>query len=88
MDAKGEVKVLEGDGVGGKTGELIGELGKRGEVLLQRDVEGIRVFKVDGDLQDVSVEAMTVQEFKEQPRGAWGGSPRWLWQKAYLGESR
>lgn len=50
MDAEGQVEVLEGDGVGGEAGELVGELGEGGEVLLQGDVEGVGVFEVDGDL--------------------------------------
>lgn len=49
MDAEGQIEVLEGDGVGGEAGELVGELREGGEVLLQGDVEGVDVFEVDGD---------------------------------------
>lgn len=49
MDLEGEVEVLEGDRVGGEAGELVGELGEGGEVLLEGDVEGVSVLEVNGD---------------------------------------
>lgn len=55
MDLEGEVEVLEGDGVGGEAGELVGQLGEGGEVLLKGDVEGVGVLEVDGDCCGVLV---------------------------------
>lgn len=48
-DADGEVRVAEGDGVGGETAEFLGQIDEGEEVLLDGEVEGVAVLEVDGD---------------------------------------
>lgn len=67
MDLEGEVEVLEGDGVGGEAGELVGELGEGGEVLLEGDVEGVGVLEVNGNCLGV-----LWLETRLGTRGCWG----------------
>lgn len=47
-DGQRQLKVAEGDGVGGQAGELRRHLGQREEVLLDGDVEGVAVLEVGG----------------------------------------